>query len=253
MEKQKPTNVEEIMGKEEEKEIIFDQEPVEEETKKEDESIKKIKKEDRAFLYFRENGLGNLNIKFGPDKYVKNTEKFYEILMYGLFKGISFLSNLTKKHPLSKRREHYETISKSLTAIINEAFPDVFQEIKNEIEMENETIKRVEAGHQVSEEFQEKFDEAKEELKKRFSDKKEITVSDNNKKLAEDIQEQMELLKETQDAILMKFYGHTDEDAMDEDESDFRPAKIVYNLIESKLFDLSKQLQACYISEEEQN
>jgi len=215
--------------------------------------VSKIKKEDRAFLYFRENGLGNLNIKFGPEKYAHNTEKFYEILMYGLFKGISFLSNLTKKHPITQRREHYETISRSLTAVINESFPDVFEEIKKEIEMENETIKRVETGHQVSEEFQEKFDEAKEELKSRFVKKEAMTVSETNQQLAKDLESQIELFKETQDAILLKFYGTKDEDAIKEIDEEFSPAKVVFNLIESKLYDLSKQLEACYISEGEQN
>ena len=217
--------------------------------------VTKIKKEDRAYLYFRENALGNLNIKFGPEKYTKDTEKFYEILMYGTFKGISFLSGLTKKEPIMKRREHYNTISTSLSAVVNESFPDVFEMLKKEAEDEMTALKRVEEGHEVSPEFQKKFDEAKEKLKSRFSQKTTTTVSENNEKLAKDIEGQIELFTEVRESMMKEWGFDPNEDFDDtkKEFDDYNPRRIVWQLLESKIYDLSKQLQTHYVSKEEQN
>lgn len=215
---------------------------------KKDKKVINIKKEDRAYLYFRENKLGNLNIKFGPEKYTKDTSKFYDILMYGMFKGISFLSGLTKKEPIMKRREHYNSISTSLSAVVNEAFPDVYEMLKKEAEDEILAIQRAESGHVRSPEFEEKFEEAKEQLKERFAQKTTMTVSENNKKIANDIIEQIELFREVQD-VMNKEWTITNGDEADL----FQPKRVVFNLIESKIFDLNKSLETYYVKEEEQN
>lgn len=208
----------------------------------------KIKKEDRAFLYFRENGLGNLNIKFGPEKYTKDTSKFYDIFMFGAFKVISFLSGLTKNEDIMKRREHYNSISTSFSAVVNQAFPDVFEMLKQESIDEIETIKRVKEGHQVSPEFQEKFDKAKEELKARIPEKKILTVSETNIQLIKDIENQIELFTGVQEA--MNVGWKINEDEIKEEDIDSK--RIIFNLIESKIMDLSEQLKNYYVPEKEQ-
>ena len=77
-----------------------------------------LKKEDRAFLYFQENSKGLLSIKFGPDKYARDTAKFRDMLMLGLGYGLSFFSGLIKdKSILELPQERFMTMALHLSSV----------------------------------------------------------------------------------------------------------------------------------------
>lgn len=134
--------------------------------------MKDIKKRDRAYLYFRENKRGYLNIKFGPEKYGHDTEKFYEILMLGLLQSLNFLSNLTVDLALEDRERYYNIISNTVQSILFEAFPDVKDKIFADIEMENIVAEAVETGKTIpvedEEAFKARIEETKTKLKEQF-------------------------------------------------------------------------------------
>lgn len=145
--------------------------------------MKDIKKRDRAYLYFRENKRGYLNIKFGPEKYGHDTEKFYEILMLGLLQSLNFLSNLTVDLALEDRERYYNIISNTVQSILFEAFPDVKDKIFADIEMENIVAEAVETGKTIpvedEEAFKAKIEETKEKLKEQFATP--ISLNDEDK------------------------------------------------------------------------
>jgi hypothetical protein len=196
----------------------------------------KIKKDDRAYLYFRENGKGGLNIKFGPDKYGEDTSKFSEILIMGNLKCVSFLSGLTIEEPLDTRMRQYENIKLTFSAIFDEAFPDVFQEKKRILGLEELAIERVESGDTVSPEFEKRVEEAKEEIKKRtnqnFEDKKESKQEEFKK----NIEDKIQLLKETKERFLSK--NHIDEEDLENEDRSM--VEIIKNLISDEIEKLTK-------------
>lgn len=151
---------------------------------------KKVRKEERAYLYFRENNKGSLNIKFGPDKYTKDTSKFYEILIMGILQSVTFLSNMMADFDLEKRKENYDIISNAFQAILFEAFPDIKEEIFKEIELEEVVAEAVEKGEKIEveneEEFLAKVEETKENLReKMYTPKPLIDVEELEKILIE--------------------------------------------------------------------
>lgn len=157
----------------------------------------KIKKKDRAFLYFRENNKGGLNIKFGPEQYTTDTKKFSEILMIGNLKCLAFLSGLTKDEDLEIRKAQYENIKISYQAIFDEVFPDVFEENKRILDLEETVIKRVEEGDSVSPEFEKKIEEAKKVIKERGTQKTPEQIEAQNEEFKKEVENKIQLLEET--------------------------------------------------------
>ena len=175
----------------------------------------KKKAEDRAFLYFRENSKGGLNIKFGPEKFTEDTGKFNEILMVGNLKCILFLSSLTVKEPLDTRMSQYENIKLAYHAILDEAFPDVFDEKKRIMGLEEMAIERAEAGDEISPEFEEKIQEAKKEIKKRVDEQQAKTINGDYNKLLEDMEDQIELFNSVAEKVMKDFNPEKDEKGID--------------------------------------
>lgn len=167
---------------------------------------KNIPKEDRAYLYFRENKQGKLNIKFGPEKYDQDTKKFTEILFTGMLYGAHMLSAFTKDLGVEVRKEQYENLALTFNSILNDTFPDIFELKKQELLYEEMAIEAVESGDKVSEETKEKIDELKASVQKRIVEKnleQEIIKKENFEKelfkLEEElnkIEEELELLKD---------------------------------------------------------
>jgi hypothetical protein len=170
---------------------------------------KKSKKE-LAYLYFRENNKGGLNIKFGPDIYSKDTEKFGEILLSGNLRCLDFLSILTKEEPMEVRMAQYENIRLSYNSLFDTAFPDVFEEKKRIMGLEEEAIRKMESGEPHDPEFLKQVEAAKEKIKQR-STQIIADVSDNNKKFISDVEEQLEILTHTQEVFRNQFNPEKDD------------------------------------------
>lgn len=131
-------------------------------------SEKRIPKKDRAYLYFRENGRGYLNIKFGPEQYTNDTQKFYEILMVGVLQAVTFLSNVGENLTFEERQENYETLRLAFQAILFEAFPDIKKMMDDETAIEELVDQAVESGEKILAEDEEEFQKQKSEAKKRY-------------------------------------------------------------------------------------
>lgn len=142
-----------------------------------------IKKEDRAFLYYRQNKNGRLNMKFGPEKYTKDSEKFSQMLFTGTLYGVSFLSSLSREHGIEFRNKQYEDIALIFNSILNDSFPDVFEKKKQELTMEEMAIEAVEKGEEVPKETLEKIEELKEKIIERTPKRK--TIKEYNKETVE--------------------------------------------------------------------
>lgn len=175
----------------------------------------KKKKEDRAFLYFRENAKGGLNIKFGPEKFTEDTEKFSQVLMIGNLKCMLFLSSLTLKEPLDTRVAQYENIKIAYHAILDEAFPDVFDEKKRIMGLEEIAIERAEAGDKISPEFEEKIEEAKKAIKKRVEEQQAKTIHGDYNKMLEDMEDQIELFNLIAEKVMKDFNPEKDDKGID--------------------------------------
>lgn len=167
---------------------------------------KRIPKKDRAFLYFRENGKGYLNIKFGPDKYSHDTEKFYEILITGLLQSVTFLSNISKELPIEKRKENYETLRLAFQAILFEAFPDIKKIIEDEMEIDQMVEEAVESGEKIEVPDEEIFKEQIKQAKEKY--KKDAVNPSNIEKLEEDYLKLNETRKFLEDLILRLHSGN---------------------------------------------
>lgn len=136
-------------------------------------SKNQIPKEDRAFLHVRENAKGRLNIKFGPEKYSTNTEKFNQMLMTTLLYGLSFINTLTKDLPITEREKHYDSVQMTLSSVLSGAFPEVFEYKRKQMLMEEEAIERVKKGVPVDEETLNKINEVKESVMSRIKEDEE--------------------------------------------------------------------------------
>lgn len=136
-------------------------------------SKNQIPKEDRAFLHVRENAKGRLNIKFGPEKYSTNTEKFNQMLMTTLLYGLSFINTLTKDLPITEREMHYDSVQMTLSSVLSGAFPEVFEYKRKQMLMEEEAIERVKKGVPVDEETLNKINEVKESVMSRIKEDEE--------------------------------------------------------------------------------
>lgn len=160
-------------------------------------SDKRIPKEDRAFLYFRENGKGYLNIKFGPEKYTKDTQKFYEVLMVGVLQAVTFLSNVGSELSPEQREDNYETLRIGFQAILFEAFPDIKRKIDEELAIEEVVIKATEEGKLIPVKDEETFQKAIEETKEKHkSQTSEVLKKENLEKQKEEIVEAIAVFKD---------------------------------------------------------
>lgn len=166
-------------------------------------SKKRIPKQDRAFLYFRENSRGYLNIKFGPDKYSSDTKKFYEVLMVGVLQSITFLANVGKDQlTFEEHKENYETIRQAFQAVLFEAFPEVKKKIDEELAIEEEVIKVTEEGKFVPVEDEEAFQKAIEETKTSLKGKSSEVLKQKDLKLEiEKIKESLPVFEEILERI----------------------------------------------------
>lgn len=198
----------------------------------------KIKKEDRGFLYFRENEKGGLNIKFGPDKYGHDTEKFSQILMIGVLKCIAFLSGLTSKEPLDIRMAQYENIKVSFSAIFDEAFPDVFEEKKRLLGLENLAIERAEAGDPLPQEYLDKIEKAKEQIKQRSTQRTPEKIEADQENFKKDVEDKIQTLQETKE----HFQELHPEFEDDENEKNFIAKQVINKLIDEEI----KKLEELY-------
>ncbi|NCB50128.1 MAG: hypothetical protein EOM53_05605 [Alphaproteobacteria bacterium] len=159
--------------------------------------MEKLKKDSQAFLYFRENSKGALNIKFGPEKFSTDTKKFTEILLTGNLHCMTFLSNLTKQEPLDFRTRQYENLKLNYHAILDQAFEDVYEEKKRIYQLEELAIERVEKGDTVSPEFEKKVSEAKEDIAKRSNQKTFENKKEEEEKFRVELEKNIEALEKT--------------------------------------------------------
>jgi hypothetical protein len=196
----------------------------------------KLKKDDRAFLYFRENAKGALNIKFGPEKFATDTQKFTEILLTGNLHCMTFLSNLTQQEPMEFRMKQYDNMKVNYHAVLDQAFEDVFAEKKRIYELEELAIERVESGDKVSQEFEEKIQEAKEEIKKRGTQKTEEKTEAKQEEFKKEIEDKIQLLEETKKSFLLK-HEETYEDV---EHADNDMATVILNLLNDEIEKLTK-------------
>lgn len=155
--------------------------------------MKKIKKEDRAFLYYRQNSNGRLNMKFGPEKYHKDTSKFSEMLFSGTLYGVSFLASLSSELGEEFREKQYEDIGAIFNSILNDSFPDIYEKKKKELLMEEEAIEAVEKGKDIPEETLEKIQATKQKVKERIAEKQ--SIKDYNKKTIELMEDEKERIE----------------------------------------------------------
>jgi hypothetical protein len=168
---------------------------------------KKIKKDDRAFLYFRENREGTINVKFGPKKYSKDTEKFYELMMKGFYNCLLFLSGVMSELSIEEREGAYEKISLAFGSMLSDSFKDVFDKKKKEYELEELAIERVEKGEfNPSEEFKEKISETKKEIGKRKEKTQLLNVKKQQEEYRKILEDEMERVTRASDAIRKYFY-----------------------------------------------
>lgn len=156
-------------------------------------SKNQIPKEDRAFLHVRENAKGRLNIKFGPEKYSTNTEKFNQMLMTTLLYGLSFINTLTKDLPITEREMHYDSVQMTLSSVLSGAFPEVFEYKRKQMLMEEEAIERVQKGVPVEEETLNKINEVKESVMSRIKEDKEKLQKSIMKKISKADEELKEI------------------------------------------------------------
>ena len=195
----------------------------------------KIKKENRAFLYFRENGNGGLNIKFGPEQFTTDTKKFNEILMIGNLKCISFLSGLTAKENLEIRMAQYENIKLSFSAVFDQAFPDVFAEKKRIMLNEEEAFRKAEADEPLSESFLKEIEETKKKMREENQAKPKLVVTENNEKILKDIEDQVELFGKVYESVMENY---NPKDVEEKDETGYKI--ILIGLVESKIDELKR-------------
>lgn len=212
-----------------------------------------LKKEDRAFLYFQENSKGLLSIKFGPDKYARDTAKFRDMLMLGLGYGLSFFSGLIKDKSIFEREEFYEKTSLTLSAILQQSFPDVFEFREQKLLDEEQAIKRVEEGWKPSEETLEKIEEIKKVNEERLKKNRNITMSADEK--ADEILIQLEYAyqeyNKALDYMMTVQKKLTNKNKVEYSELDFDPFKIVQNLLINEIQKLTMQLAPYYITTDE--
>jgi len=192
----------------------------------------KLKKDDRAFLYFRENAKGALNIKFGPEKYATDTKKFTEILLTGNLHCMTFLSNLTKEEPMEFRMRQYDNMKVNYHAILDQAFDDVFAEKKRIYELEELAIERAESGDPISPEFEEKIKEAKAKIKERGTQKTPEKIEAQNDKFKREVEDKIQTLEETK-----KRFGelHPEFESGEESEKDHIMKQVINNLIDDEI------------------
>ncbi|NCU41870.1 MAG: hypothetical protein EOM19_04075 [Candidatus Moranbacteria bacterium] len=206
----------------------------------------KIKKEDRAFLYFRENAKGFLNVKFGPDQYATDTKKFVQILFAGNMSCITFLSNLTKEEPMETRMRQYENLKLNYHAVLDGAFEDVFEEKKKMLEEEITAIRRAEAGDPISPEFEEKIQEAKKEIKKRSTQKTQEKTDIKKEEFKKNVENKIEHLEKT-----MKTFKEENEENHDIlEEKDFERNEYIQT-ITNLISDEIEKLKKLYLDIEE--
>ena len=168
----------------------------------------KLKKEDRAFLYFRENSRGLVNVRFGPDKYGKDTGRMSQVLVSGTLSCFSMFSLLTKNEPLDVRMAQHESIKMNYIAMLDTAFPDVFEEKKRITGLEEMAIERAEANDTLSKEYLEKVEEAKEKIKERTKNRnKGKSVLENQKEFLERVEDQMEQMEKVEEFLIKKTDG----------------------------------------------
>lgn len=156
-------------------------------------SKNQIPKEDRAFLHVRENAKGRLNIKFGPEKYSTNTEKFNQMLMTTLLYGLSFINTLTKDLPITEREMHYDSVQTTLSSVLAGAFPEVFEYKRKQMLMEEEAIENVKKGVPVDEETLNKINEVKESVMSRIKEDEEKLQKSIMKKISKADEELKEI------------------------------------------------------------
>lgn len=213
-----------------------------------------LKKEDRAYLYFQENSRGLLSIKFGPDKYARDTAKFRDMLMLGLGYGLSFFSELIKDRTILEREEFYEKTSLTLSALLQQAFPDVFEYREKKLLDEEEAIRRVEEGWKPSEETLEKIKEIKKVNEERLKKNRNLTMSVDEKE--DEILLQLEYAYQEYNKALDYMMNArnklTNKNKLEYSELDFDPFKIVQNLLINEIQKLTTKLEPYYISKEKQ-
>lgn len=213
-----------------------------------------LRKEDRAYLYFQENSRGLLSIKFGPDKYARDTAKFRDMLMLGLGYGLSFFSDLIKDRTILEREEFYEKTSLTLSALLQQAFPDVFEYRAKKLLDEEEAIRRVEEGWKPSEETLEKIKEIKKANEERLKKNRNLTMSVDEKE--DEILLQLEYAyqeyNKALDYMMTVQNKLTNKNKLEYSELDFDPFKIVQNLLINEIQKLTTKLEPYYISKEKQ-
>lgn len=197
----------------------------------------KLKKDDRAFLYFRENAKGALNIKFGPEKFATDTQKFTEILLTGNLHCMTFLSNLTREEPMEFRMRQYDNMKVNYHAVLDQAFDDVFAEKKRIYELEELAIERVESGDPISPEFEEKIQEAKNEIKKRGTQKTPEEIQTKSEQFKKEVEDRIQTLEETKN-----HFGelHPELEPGEEVEENFIMKQVINNLIDDEIEKLKK-------------
>jgi hypothetical protein len=196
----------------------------------------KLKKDDRAFLYFRENAKGALNIKFGPEKFSTDTQKFTEVLLTGNLHCMTFLSNLTKQEPMEFRMRQYDNMKLNYHAVLDQAFDDVFAEKKRIYELEELAIERVENGDAISPEFEEKIQEAKATIKERSTQKTPEKIEGQSERFKKEVEDRIQILEETK----ARFEElHPELEPGEEDEENFIMKQVINGLIEDEIEKLT--------------
>jgi hypothetical protein len=104
----------------------------------------KVPKEDRAYLYIRENSRGGINIKFGPDKYSVDTDKLMDITFYGLYKVLALVTSFIPQEDIKARKDFYDSYARLFSSILNSILPDIAEIKEKEISYQEQAIKDVE-------------------------------------------------------------------------------------------------------------
>lgn len=141
----------------------------------------KIKK---TYLRFRTTNDGSVNLKFGPQRYVGETEEFFKLLMTGNILSIKFLSSITKEP--EARENLFHRVGDTYNAILLDAFPDIEEKILKEEAIIAEVDEAIEEGKQIlsdeeEQEFQKKKKELKENLAVEFEE--QLPVNEKTKKI----------------------------------------------------------------------
>ncbi len=203
---------------------------------------KKVKKEDRAFLYFRENSRGRLNIKFGPEKYTKDTEKLSHMLLTGAYYILTLMAQFAEGNEHIEE-EMYNYYTLAFSAIINEAFPKIFDKLRAEQLNEELAIQRVEEGHEISEETIEKIEQTKEKIKERFTHNQATTINEHNLQLISELETVL-----SQHFEILKYFNKTLDglDYSEENEKKRGAYTLAYNIISDKITEIKNNLVILY-------